>query len=95
LKSDRGAVTAELIVLMPTVLLGISLIAWLISLATAQLRLEQDAGYLLRNHLIGKELEVASDLSLELFAKGRLSCLALAKPGLVTLRTEQCGISLG
>ncbi len=87
--------TAELIVLMPTVLMGISLIGWLISLAANQLHLEQDAGYLLRAHLIGKELEVSSDLSFELYDRGRLSCLALVRPGLIALRTVQCGISLG
>ena len=90
-KSDRGAVTAELMALIPTVLLGLTALGWLLSLMGQQLALEQDLASLLRLHLIGRELDDADGLELRPFTKGRLSCLVLERPGLVTLRSEQCG----
>lgn len=93
-KSDHGAVTAELMALIPTVLLGLTALGWLLSLMGQQLALEQDLSSLLRLHLIGHEFDVAADLKIQSFSRGRLSCLALERPGLVTLRSEQCGIPI-
>lgn len=93
-KSEQGAVTAELMALVPTVMLGLTTLGWLLSLMGQQLALEQDSASLLRLHLIGSEFDVAEDLNLQLFNRGRLSCLALERPGIVTLRSEQCGIPI-
>lgn len=79
---------------MPTVLVVITGLGWLLSLAGQQLTLEQDLTFLLRQHLIGESVEVSDGLTLAYFNKGRLSCAILTKPGLVTLRSEQCGIAL-
>ncbi|MEY4989894.1 MAG: hypothetical protein RIS08_120 [Actinomycetota bacterium] len=93
-KSDHGAVTAELMALIPTVLLGLTALGWLLSLMGQQLALEQDLSSLLRLHLIGHELDVADGLKLEQFTRGRLSCIVLQRSGLITLRGEQCGIPI-
>lgn len=79
---------------MPSVLIGIAALGWLLSLVGQQLALEQDLAYLLRLHLIGQRLDFAEGLSVEPFSRGRLSCLRIEKPGLITLRSEQCGIAL-
>jgi hypothetical protein len=93
-KSESGAVTAELMAIVPSVLLAITFLGWLLSLMGQQLALEQDLTYLLRLHLIGQPLDVADNLEAELFTRDRLSCLRLLKPGLITLRGEQCGIAI-
>lgn len=91
---DKGAVTAELMVLMPTVAIGIGVIGSVLGLVSEQLTLEQDAGYLLRSHLIGNEIDATSELEVEFFQKGRLSCISISKQSLLTLRTAQCGIPI-
>lgn len=93
-KSEEGVVTAELMALVPAVIIAISAMGWLLSLLGQQLALEQDLTYLLRLHLIGEPFDVAAGLSVQPFNRGRLSCLMLEKPGLITLRSEQCGIAI-
>lgn len=91
---DQGAVTAELMMLMPVGVLLISLLGLGSSVALEQASLERDAAALLRQESILGTAIAQSDQTARFYQSGRLRCIELSKNSLIPLSADQCTIPL-
>lgn len=92
--SDRGAVTAEFMLITPALILAVVSLLGLFPLALAAIKLEVLAMQLARAHGYGWEAIAPSGYHLEITEDGRYECLRLSTQGL-KMESEYCVIPVG
>jgi hypothetical protein len=91
---DSGAVTAELMLLMPTLLIGVGILGVLFSVSFERITLERDTAAALREVAIGRELVVPDGVTAKSWQEGRLTCLEFVKADLLTISSKHCALPL-
>ncbi len=93
-RSDKGAVTAEFMLVMPAMILAVTLLLGLFPLALAGIKLELTAMQIARLHSLGETVSPPAGYELETYSEGRYECLVLKSPILI-LESEYCAMTLG
>jgi len=93
-RSDKGAVTAEFMLVMPAMILAVTLLLGLFPLALAGIKLELTAMQLARLHSLGETFSPPDGYELKTYSEGRYECLVLKSPILI-LESEYCAMTLG
>ena len=93
--SERGAVTAEFMLLMPALISVVAVAIAGLQLGLAAISLELDAALLARSHSYGLAVVAPEGLELSTWQEQHLSCLKLTKPGLIEIASEYCLIKAG
>ena len=93
-RSDKGAVTAEFMLVMPAVILAVTLLLGLFPLALAGIKLELTAMQLARLHSLGETVSPPAGYELKTYSEGRYECLLLKSPILI-LESEYCAMTPG
>ena len=93
-RSDKGAVTAEFMLVMPAMILAVALLLGLFPLALAGIKLELTAMQLARLHSLGQTVSAPTGYELKTYSEGRYECLVLKSPILI-LESEYCAMTLG
>jgi hypothetical protein len=93
--SEKGAVTAEFMLLLPGLVLLFAISLSSFSLALSKVQLEVSAFEIAREQAIGIKPLVPAGVSLQLETEGRLSCAKLTKQGLFPLTARTCMIRYG
>ncbi len=93
-RSDKGAVTAEFMLITPAMILAVTLLLGLFPLALAGIKLELSAMQLARLYSYGEDVEAPAGHSIEFSQQGRLSCLKLRMHTL-PMESEYCAIPIG
>ncbi len=93
-RSDKGAVTAEFMLVMPAMILAVTLLLGLFPLALAGIKLELTAMQLARLHSLGETVSSPDGYELKTYSEGRYECLVLKSPILI-LESEYCAMTLG
>ena len=93
-RSDKGAVTAEFMLVMPAMILAVALLLGLFPLALAGIKLELTAMQLARLHSLGETVSPPTGYKLKTYSEGRYECLVLKSPILI-LESEYCAMTLG
>lgn len=91
---DSGAVTAELMLLMPTLFVGVGIIGALFSVSLDRITLERDTAAALREVSIGRELVVPEGITAKSWSEGRLMCLEFVKADLLMISSKHCALPL-
>ena len=87
---DDGAVTAEFMLLTPTVIAALAGALGLFQLGVARLELAQLAFYQARSQAIGLELDETPGVRFETEVKGQFLCVSASRRMLITLRESGC-----
>lgn len=93
-RSEKGAVTAEFMLVTPAMILAVTLLIGLFPLALAGIKLELTAMQLARLHTFGQLVEAPAGHTLEISQRGRLECLSLRFDAL-PMESEYCAIPIG
>ena len=88
--SQKGAVTAEFMLLFPTVVLALAGTLGVFQLGVAQLSLSREAFLQARELAIGNEPEASPGVSLTERLDGRFVCVNAVKKLMFTLEAEAC-----
>lgn len=91
--SDKGAVTAEFMLITPALILAVATLLGLFPLALSAIKLEVETMQLVRMHGYGLDLSVAEGHEFEISAQGRIECVTVRNLSL--LESEYCVIPLG
>lgn len=91
---DSGAVTAELMLLMPTLLIGVGILGALFSVSLERITLERDTAAALREISIGRELVVPEGVTAKSWSEGRLMCLEFVRQELLEISSKHCALPL-
>lgn len=92
--SDRGAVTAEFMLITPALILAVVTLLGLFPLALSAIRLESVAMNLARSHSYGHEVVAPEGFDYELIERGRMDCLVVVTEGF-RMESEYCVIAVG
>ena len=92
--TDKGAVTAEFMLITPALILAVTLLLGLFPLALAGIKLELSAMQLARLYSFGQDVEAPAGYSIEFSQQGKLSCLKLRMDTL-PMESEYCAIPIG
>lgn len=93
-RSDKGAVTAEFMLITPALILAVTLLLGLFPLALSAIKLELTAMQLSRLHSLGQPVSAPAGYELRTNSKGRFECLVLSSPWLI-LESEYCSMTVG
>lgn len=93
--NDRGAVTAEFMLLLPALVLIVAAAIGLYSLSLERLGLEVSAFQAARSVAIGLAPEIEPGLILEIEERERFTCVHIERSGLIPIRAEHCVIVYG
>lgn len=88
--SQKGAVTAEFMLLFPTVVLALAGTLGVFQLGVAQLSLSREAFLQARQLAIGNDPEASPDVSLTERLDGRFVCVSAVRNYLFELKAEVC-----
>lgn len=91
--SDKGAVTAEFMLITPALILAVATLLGLLPLALSAIKLEVETMQLARMHGYGLDLSVSEGHELEISTQGRIECVTVRNLSL--LESEYCVIPLG
>lgn len=91
--SDKGAVTAEFMLITPALILAVATLLGLFPLALSAIKLEVETMQLARLHGYGLDLSVTEGHKFEISAQGRIECVTVRNLSL--LESEYCVIPLG
>jgi hypothetical protein len=91
---DSGSVTAELMLLMPTLVIGVGILGAMLSVSFERISLERDTAAALREVAIGRELAVPDGVTAKRWTEGRLICLQLAKEDWLPISAKHCALPL-
>ncbi len=91
--SDKGAVTAEFMLITPALILAVATLLGLFPLALSAIKLEVETMQLARLHGYGLDLSVTEGHEFEISAQGRVECVTVRNLSL--LESEYCVIPLG
>ena len=93
--SDRGAVTAEFMLLMPALISVVAIGIAGLQIGLASISLELDAALLARAQSYGFSVSAPTGTELTTWREGHLSCLRLSQVKLVEIASEYCLIQAG
>lgn len=91
--SDKGAVTAEFMLITPALILAVATLLGLFPLGLSAIKLEVEAMQLARLHGYGLDLSKPEGYDLEIYSQGRIECVRLRNSSL--MESEYCVIPLG
>ena len=91
---DSGAVTAELMLLMPALVIGVGIFFALFSTSLERVTLERDTAAALRGLAIGQELVTPQGVTARSWKDGRLICLELARSDPIPISSRHCALPL-
>lgn len=91
---EKGAVTAELMMLLPVLILGAGLIGMIFSVSLERISLERDTAAALREMAIGRELELPVGVIARTWMEGRLMCLEFKKSEVIQISAAHCALPL-
>jgi cytochrome oxidase assembly protein ShyY1 len=94
-RSDEGTVTAEVMLLLPTLVLGMSACLGVAVWQIERLDLQSTAFLAARQQIVGDPLELPDGISSNFFQDGRYSCVELSKVSLLLLKARSCQFRLG
>lgn len=92
--SEKGAVTAEFMLITPALVLAVISLLGLFPLALTAIRLELVAMNLARAHSYGHEITAPDGFQFQLVHQGRISCIKVTADQL-GLESEYCVIPVG
>jgi len=92
--SDKGAVTAEFMLVTPALILAVATLLGLFPLALSAIKLEVEAMQLARMHGYGLDIAAPDGFELEIASNGRLECVVVRNK-ILPLESEYCVIPLG
>lgn len=92
--SERGAVTAEFMLITPVVILAVTALLGLFPIALSAIKLELTAMQLARLHSLGHSVTAPAGFELEIIEHERFQCLVLRKEPWI-LESEYCAIPIG
>lgn len=93
-RSEKGAVTAEFMLVTPALILAVTLLLGLFPLALSAIKLELTAMQLSRLHSLGQPVSAPDGYELRTFSTGRFECLVLKSP-LILMESEYCSMTIG
>jgi hypothetical protein len=93
--SEKGAVTAEFMLLFPTLMLALAGILGVFQLGLTQLQLARDAFTQTRLLAIGHPLERLEDTSYKVTESGKWVCVTASKKLLIELEAQACLLKHG
>lgn len=93
--NDRGAVTAEFMLLMPALISVVAIGIAGLQIGLASISLELDAALLARAHSYGFSVSAPAGTELFTWREAHLSCLRLSQVTLVEIASEYCLIQAG
>ena len=88
--NQKGAVTAEFLLLFPTVVLTLAGILGVFQLGVAQLALAREAFTQARAISIGEPISESPGLSLRSWSEGKLTCVEATRQLVFKLEAEAC-----
>lgn len=91
---EKGSVTAELMMLMPALILGVGIAGAIFSTSLERITLERDTAAALRELSIGRELEIPPGVTARSWSEGRLICVEFKKTSLFDIASEHCALPL-
>jgi hypothetical protein len=94
-KNDGGAVTAEFMMLMPVLVLGVSLTLGAVSLGFERLELQTMSWSMARAEALGLELPKLEGATYTIERIERISCVHLLKSNPLPIRAKSCQLILG
>lgn len=92
--SDKGAVTAEFMLITPALILAVTLLLGLFPVALSAIKLELTAMQLARLHSLGQPVSAPAGYELKTYSEGRFECLVLRSDWLI-LESEYCAMTVG
>jgi Flp pilus assembly protein TadG len=93
-RSERGAVTAEFMLITPVLILAVTALLGLFPLALSAIKLEFTAMQLARLHSLGLSVSAPAGYEIEIIERERFQCLVLRKEPLI-MESEYCAIPIG
>jgi hypothetical protein len=93
--SERGAVTAEFMMLMPVLVLGLSITLGAVSLGFERLELQATSWSIARQVALGLELPELEGITITVDAQERISCVKLRKNSPFPIQAKSCQLILG
>ncbi len=93
--SDKGAVTAEFMLLFPTLVLALAGILGVFQLGLTQLQLSREAFSLARELAVGNQLTALAGTSFEVTESGRWICVTTSRKLLFEVEAEACQFKHG
>ena len=93
--SDRGAVTAEFMLLLPALIMLFSVVLGSVSLAVERIALQYTAFEIARQSAIGIDVPVDSALRVDFSNEGRLECFRVQKQLVIPISTKICLLPIG
>ena len=91
--SDKGAVTAEFMLITPALILAVATLLGLFPLGLSSIKLEVETMQLARLHGYGLDVPIPEGYELEIASRGRIECIKLRNRSL--MESEYCVIPLG
>lgn len=92
---EKGSVTAELMMLLPALVLGAGVVTAIFSVSLERISLERDTAAALREIAIGRELEVPDGVLAKSWMEGRLVCLEFKRTEVIQISSTHCALPLG
>jgi hypothetical protein len=93
--NEKGAVTAEFMLLLPGLVFLFAIGMGSFSLALSRVQLEVSAFEIARQLAIGNQPQAPAGMTLKVESEGRLSCAKLTKRELFPLTARHCMIRYG
>lgn len=93
--NDKGAVTAEFMMLMPVMVLGLSLIVGAVNLGFERLELQAMSWSVARQAALGLELPELEGITVLIEQEQRVSCVKLQKKTPLPIQAMSCQLILG
>jgi Flp pilus assembly protein TadG len=95
LASDKGAVTAEFMLLLPALTLLFATVLGSVAFATDRIALEAKAFQVARSLAIGLDVPTEAGIQVEKSIEGRLICAKITKQSLMPMSTKLCVMQVG
>jgi Flp pilus assembly protein TadG len=93
--SEKGAVTAEFMLLLPALALLLASALAIFQLGLDRISLEVSAFEIARANAIGFEQEIETELEITTEQEGRFACVTVSKMNLVRMAATSCMIPYG
>jgi hypothetical protein len=95
LASDQGAVTAELMLLLPALIMLFATVLGSVTFATDRIALEAKGFEAARSLAIGLDLVSEEGIEIETSVEGALTCAKITKQSLMPMSTKLCVMQVG
>ena len=94
-RSEKGSVTAEFMLLLPTLVLGLAACLAVAAWQIERLELQSLAFLAARQQIVGSSIELPENTDGNFFQDGRYSCVELTRTSLLPLKARSCQLRLG